>query len=90
MTDKLTNNTLNCDIKDSNSFKQTFHHLLIRQDLQFSINSQTSRVIESYREKERFITSKAKCRMTGMKLKVNKVIRKCSSIRYFVKNLELI
>jgi hypothetical protein len=26
--------------------------------------------------------------MTGMKIKVNKVIRKCSSIRYFVKNLE--
>jgi len=44
--------------------------------------------LETYKEKERFITSKAKCTMTGMKLKVKKVIRKGSSIRYFVNNLE--
>ena len=44
--------------------------------------------LETYKEKERFTTSKAKCTMTGMKLKVKKVIRKGSSIRYFVNNLE--
>jgi hypothetical protein len=35
--------------------------------------------IEIYREIERFITSKAKCRMTGIKIKVKNVIRKGSS-----------
>ena len=43
--------------------------------------------LETCKERERFITGKAKCTMIGM-LKVKKVIRKGSSIRHFVNNLE--